>query len=174
MQQTGQVPPLAYVIVGVLVLGMLYFRARRMARARPLNLGSLWVIPLVFVAITGLTLFETPPAAGDVPWLIVALVLGGLLGWQRGRLMKIWVEPADGQLMVQGSPWAMIFLVAIILLRMGLRSGLEMEAQSWAISPALINNAFVLFALGLFGVMRAEMALRAKRLSAEHAGGPGA
>ena len=149
MQQTGQVPPLAYIIVGVLVLGMLYFRARRMARARPLNLGSLWLIPLVFVA----------------------LFLGGLLGWQRGRLMKIWVEPADGQLMVQGSPWAMIFLVAIILLRMGLRSGLEMEAQSWAISPALINNGFVLFALGLFGVMRAEMALRAKRLSAEHAGG---
>lgn len=164
MQQTGHLPPLAYIIAGVVVLGMLYFRARRMARKRPLNLGSLWVIPLVFVAITGFTLFETPPAIGDLPWLVVALALGGLLGWQRGRLMKIWVEPTDGQLMIQGSPWALIFLVAIILLRMGLRSGLQMEAQNWALSPALINNAFVVFALGLFGVMRAEMALRAKKL----------
>lgn len=171
MQQAGQTPLMAYVIVGVLILGMMYFRARRMARKRPLRLATLWIIPAVFLLITGLTVAETPPAMGDVPWLIVAFVVGGALGWQRGRLMKIWVEPEDGQLMVQGSPWALIFLVAIILLRMALRSGLEMEAQTWAIGPALINDGFVVFALGLFGVMRAEMALRANRLSKAHAAG---
>jgi hypothetical protein len=54
-----------------------------------------------------------------------------------------------------------------------LRGGLELEAQSWAISPTLINDGFVIFALGLFGVMRAEMALRAVRLGKAHAEGRG-
>ncbi|HEX7711337.1 MAG TPA: CcdC protein domain-containing protein [Sphingomonadaceae bacterium] len=150
------------------ILGMLYFRARSMARKRPLKPATLWIIPAVFLLITGLTIAETPPSARDLPWLVVALALGGALGWQRGRLMKIWREADDGRLMVQGSPWALIFLVAIILLRMGLRSGLQMEAQNWAISPALINDGFVLFALGLFGVMRGEMALRARKLANTH------
>jgi hypothetical protein len=38
------------------------------------------------------------------------------------------------------------------------------------ISPALINDAFVVFALGLFGVMWVEMWLRAKRLRNETPG----
>ena len=51
-----------------------------------------------------------------------------------------------------------------------LRGGLEMEADAWVISPALINDAFVVFALGLFGVMWVEMWLRAKRLRNETPG----
>jgi hypothetical protein len=67
----------------------------------------------------------------------------------------------------------LLFLVALILLRVGLRSGLEMEAEAWAVSPALINDGFILFALGLFGVMRVEMALRATRLGRDHAAANG-
>jgi hypothetical protein len=171
MQPHAQTPLVAYLVPALAIMVGLFFRARAMSRKRPLSQGTLWVIPALFLAITVANFVGYPPALGDVPWLVVAAVLGGLLGWQRGRLMKIWVEPQDGQLMVQGSPWALIFLAALILLRIGLRSGLEMEAQSWAISPALINDGFVVFALGLFGVMRAEMALRAKGLREAHAAG---
>jgi hypothetical protein len=171
MQPHAQTPLMGYVIFGVVIIVVLYFRTRSMARKRPLRFETLWIVPALFLAITGYTLFEMPPAILDLPWLAVAAVLGAALGWQRGRLMKIWVEPEDGRLMVQGSPWALIFLVAIILTRMALKSGLEMEAQSWAISPALLNDGFVVFALGLFGVMRAEMALRAARLSKAHGEG---
>ena len=36
-------------------------------------------------------------------------------------------------------------------------------------TPALINDAFVMFAVGLFATQRAEMALRARRLKQQHA-----
>lgn len=171
MQPHAQTPLLAYLAPALIIMAGLFFRARSLSRKRPLSPATLWVIPALFLLITIASFVGYPPGIGDVPWLVLAAILGGLLGWQRGRLMRIWVEPADGQLMVQGSPWALIFLAALILLRVGLRSGLEMEAQSWAISPALINDGFVVFALGLFGVMRAEMALRAAKLRKAHGDG---
>ena len=166
MQQPASAPFGAYVIIGLIVVVILFFRLRGMRRKRPLRLGTLWVVPALFAAIAALNFWQFPPSWGDAPWLAVALALGGALGWQRGRLMHIWAEP-DGELMMQGSPWAILFLVALILVRVLLRSGLELEKEAWAISPALINNAFVVFALGLFGVMRAEMWVRAVKLKRE-------
>jgi hypothetical protein len=78
--------------------------------------------------------------------------------------MKIWIEPETGDLVTQGSGWAVVFLVALIVLRSVLRTGLQYEAGEGAISVALINNVFVLFAVGLFATQRAEMAIRASRL----------
>jgi hypothetical protein len=43
-----------------------------------------------------------------------------------------------------------------------------------AITPALINDTFVVFAVGLFGVQRLEMALRSQRLMQQHAAGAAA
>jgi hypothetical protein len=170
MQQSAEMPVQGYVLIGLIVLVVLFFRIRGMSRKRPLNVNTLWVIPAVFVGIAALNFYQYPPTWADAPWLAVAFLLGAALGWQRGRLMKIWAEP-DGQLMMQGTPWAILFLVALIALRAALRSGLEMEAEEWAISPALINDGFIVFALGLFGVMRVEMWVRAVRLRREHAAG---
>jgi hypothetical protein len=167
--QSANPPLLAYAISGVLLIVVLYFRMRRLSKPRRLRIGTLWIIPALFLLITVGNFVGYPPSAGDIPWLVVAFALGAVLGWQRGKLMKIWVAPEGGELMMQGSPWAIIFLVVLILLRMLLRGGLALEADSWAISPALINDGFVIFALGLFGVMRVEMALRAVKLGRQAA-----
>lgn len=173
-----QSPPpssLYSILISALVIGVvLFFRARRMSVKRPLNLGTLWIVPVVFVAIGAITLAQFPPHGTDWLWLGLALVLGVALGWQRGRLMKIWVEPESGRLMTQGSGWALVFLVVLIVLRMVLRTGLTMEARTGAVSPALINSTFVFFAIGLFGTQRGEMALRALRLRKAHVDAGGA
>ena len=149
----------------IVVVVVLVLRGRRMTVKRPLKPGGLWFVPAIFIAVGALSLFEFPPHGWDWAWLSLALVLGTALGWQRGRLMKIWIEPETGQLVTQGSAWAVVFLVVLILLRTLLRTGLQYEAGSGAIQPALINNVFVAFAVGLFTTQRAEMALRASRLS---------
>jgi CcdC-like protein len=168
-----QSPPASNVyslLISALVIGVvLFFRARRMSVKRPLNLGALWIMPAVFLAASVLTLAQFPPRGFDWLWLAVALLLGAALGWQRGRLMKIWVEPETGKLMSRGSGWALVFLVVLIVLRMALREGLVMEANSGAIDMGLINGAFVVFALGLFGMQRGEMALRGRRIQAAYA-----
>lgn len=160
------------IIIPILVIGVvLLFRVRRMRVKQPLKLGSLWMVPGIFLVIAGLTLAQFPPRGLDWAWLTVALLLGAALGWQRGRLMKIWVDPESGRLMTQGSGWALVFLVVLLVLRMALREGLIMEANAGAIDMGLINSAFVVFAFGLFGTQRGEMAMRAARLTKADANG---
>jgi membrane protein CcdC involved in cytochrome C biogenesis len=158
------------IVIPLLVIGVvLFFRVRRMSVKRPLKLGTLWIVPAIFFVIGALTLAQFPPHGMDSAWLAVALLLGVALGWQRGRLMKIWVDPESGGLMTQGSGWALVFLVVLLALRMLLREGLVMEANAGAIDMGLINGLFVIFGFGLFGTQRAEMALRAMRLTKAHA-----
>ena len=47
-----------------------------------------------------------------------------------------------------------------------------MEANAGAIDMGLVNGLFVVFALGLFGTQRAEMAVRASRLKQAAADDP--
>ncbi|MBD3729687.1 MAG: DUF1453 family protein [Sphingomonadales bacterium] len=141
---------------------VLYFRSRRLVTPRPLTPGRLWIVPVLMAAIFASTLYQHPPAGLDWVWLVLVLVVGGVLGWHRGKLIRIWRDPESGQVMAQGSILAVIFLVALVLIRFALRAGLAYEGA--AVDAALFGNLFIAFAVGLFGVQRAEMALRAKRL----------
>lgn len=162
---SGQQPNLiTYGIVLLVVVVMLAFRARRMARRRPLTLDRLWIIPAVFIAIAMITLVQFPPHALEWLWLALALAIGVGLGWQRGRLMDISVDDEAGRLMVQASPWAIFFLIILVVVRTVVKSGLGYEAQAGGLSPALINDVFVVFAVGLFATQRVEMYLRGSRL----------
>lgn len=141
---------------------VLYFRSRRLVTPRPLTPGRLWIVPVLMAAIFASTLYQHPPAGLDWVWLVLVLVVGGVLGWHRGKLIRIWRDPESGQVMAQGSILAVIFLVALVVIRFALRAGLAYEGAE--VDAALFGNLFIAFAVGLFGVQRAEMALRAKRL----------
>jgi hypothetical protein len=61
----------------------------------------------------------------------------------------------------------MIFIVAILAIRFALRGLAMTQASSLHLSIAMITGAFMAFAVGLFGVQRVEMFLRASRLLSE-------
>ncbi len=157
-QQTQLVIPLL-VIVPVLAL-----RWRRMAKARPLAWRYLWVRPLIFLLGAAILMAVTPPSLGDVPWLALGLVLGAAAGWQWGRAMAIEMHPENGTLMVKGSNLAMLVLVALILVRLGLKAGLQMEAATWHIDVALITDVFICSSVGIFSMRAMEMYLRARKV----------
>ena len=58
----------------------------------------------------------------------------------------------------------MFFLIALILVRAGARTILGQETN---VSPAMITDPLIAFALGMFTLTRLEMYLRAKRLLEE-------
>lgn len=155
---------IAYGIGLVIAVAIIAFRSHRMSKPRELSFGRLLLVPLLILAITASTLAQHPPAGLDVVWLGLAFVAGAAVGWQRGRLMKIWIDADTGKTMIQGSVWAIVFLVALVAMRMALRAGLAYEAEAGAFDPALVSSLFMVFALGLFGTQQAEMGLRAKRL----------
>ena len=157
-------PYLIGIVVLVVVMG---FRLRRMSQMRPLKVEWLWVTPAILAALTVVSLIPQPPQGIDWAWLAGALVLGGALGWWRGKMMHISVDPETHALNTKASPAAMIFIVAIIAIRFALRGVAMGEASTLHLSVGVITGAFMAFAVGLFGVQRLEMALRATRLLGE-------
>ena len=80
--------------------------------------------------------------------------------------MAIEVHPEDGTLMVSGGQAALLVLVVLILLRLGLRTGLAVEGQAMHLDVLLISDACIVFTAALFTVRAIEMYIRAKRLMA--------
>jgi hypothetical protein len=160
------------VIPLLLAVPLLYWRMRRLARSRPLNLRRLWVGPILFVLLAALALLGPQKGlhAAPVPqdWAIMAVVtlLGAAAGWHWGRVMAIEVHPGNGTPMVRGGQAAIPVLAALILLRTGLRYGAQMEAAAWHLNAVLIADASILFSVALFCVRNLEMYLRARRIMA--------
>lgn len=172
-RQMSQQQALQFFLPILILLPVLFFRMRRMTRAQPLKLNRLWIRPAFILAAAWLVLFV--PAQHhtikmlmpqDWLWLGLAAGLGAVAGWYWGRTMAIHVHPEDGTLMVRGGQAAMLVLLILILFRLGLRTGLSLEAKSWHLDMVLVSDASIVFIALLSTLRSAEMYLRARRLMA--------
>lgn len=146
---------------GVIVL-VIALRWRRLSRAQPLTLERLWIFPAILVAVTVALYWAHPPRGWAWAFCAGALLLGAALGWQRGRLMTITIDPDTHALNQRASPAALLFLVALIVARQGARAAAQ--TGSFHIDPVAVTDVLLAFALGLFVTTRLEMYLRGKAL----------
>lgn len=154
---------LPFAIIGVIVL----LRLRSMRGERKLDLKSLWVVPVIYLALVAFLFTALPPSILGWELILAGLMLGLLVGWYRGRMIAIRRDPETGELRQKASPLAMLLLVAIIVLKLGARQVFGDAAASSASSPAmLMTDAFIGFALGLLSATRIEIYTRARRLLA--------
>ncbi len=160
-------PWISYAItVGIIVIVMA-LRMRRMGKMRPLKLETLWIVPAIYLVVAAVMLFELPPTGLVGIASIAAVAIGAAVGWQRGKMMHIHVDPATHALNQKASPAAIIFLIVLIVVRTGARTVL---GQNGSVSPAMLTDPLIAFALGMFTLTRLEMYLRAKRLLEEARG----
>jgi membrane protein CcdC involved in cytochrome C biogenesis len=151
------------ITIGIVVIVMA-LRFRSMGKIRPLKLDSLWVVPSMYVVVAALMFIGLPPTGWVAIASAVGLLIGAAVGWQRGKMMHIHVDPETHALNQKASPAAMFFLVALIVVRAGARTVL---GQTGGVSPAMLTDPLIMFAVGMFSVQRVEMYLRAKRLLEE-------
>jgi len=154
------------ITIGIIVIVMA-LRLRRAGQMRPLKLGSLWVVPVLYLAVAAIMFAQLPPTGWVTIACGVALLIGAAVGWQRGKMMHIHVDPETHALNQKASPAAMLFLVALIVVRMLARGMMGAEG---AVSPAMLTDPLIAFALGMFTLQRVEMYLRARRLLDEARG----
>lgn len=164
--QVHQAQPsfVTYAIMIAFIVVIMAVRMRGMSKMRPLKLGSLWIVPAIYLAVTVWMFILLPP----VGWVAIAsaagLLIGAGVGWQRGKMMHIHVDPETHALNQKASPAALFFLVALIVIRNGARAFIGSGGQ---VSPAMLTDPLIAFALGMFTLTRLEMYLRAKRLLEE-------
>jgi hypothetical protein len=153
-----------YAITIGIILVVMALRMRRMGQMRPLKLESLWVVPVLYLVVAALMFWQLPPAGWVAIASVAGLLIGAAVGWQRGKMMRIHVDPDTHALNQKASPAAMIFLIALVIVRSGARSIL---GETGGVSPAMLTDPLIAFALGMFTLTRVEMYLRAKRMLGE-------
>ncbi|RYF91102.1 MAG: DUF1453 family protein [Caulobacteraceae bacterium] len=155
-------------LIGIGIAAVVMLLRARGGKAKPMNVVTMWIVPALlfagFVAVTA-----TSHIHGlDYAWVIAAFAVGAALGWQRGRMMPIHIDPDTGKPMIKTSVAALLFILALMAARLVLRQVLEGSAASLHINPLLVTDAFMALAVGLLGVARIEMFIRARRLKAGH------
>jgi Protein of unknown function (DUF1453) len=155
----------------LIILPVLYFRLRRMAKTQALKLGQLWIRPAIFIVLAALAVLIPDPRAKplvpmDLTWLLLAAVLGAVAGWHWGRTTELHLHPENGTLMQKGSVAGIMVFLVLLLLRLGLRTGLGLEAEAWHLNMRLVTDASIIFSALLFAVRGLEIFLRARRTMA--------
>lgn len=166
MGATGQNIWITYGITAVAIGVVLALRWKRMSRVRPLRLETLWVFPTLYFALAVYMYWAHPPQGWAWGFCALALVLGAALGWQRGKFMRITVDPETHALNQSAGPAAVLFIVALILARNGARVALGTGTGDNALhlNAIAVTDMLIAFGLGLFALQRLEMYLRARRL----------
>lgn len=157
-------PLIQYAITGIVIAIVLALRMRRMSKMRPLKLEQLWIIPAIYAVLVGFLFYGMgmPTLLG---WAvcICALLVGAALGWQRGKLMHIAVDPETHALNQKASLAGLLFIVVLIVFK----NLAQYEGSAFHFNVALVTQAFGMLALGTFTMMRVEMYLRGRRLLEE-------
>ena len=138
----------------------------RNQKPRKLRIELLWIRPILFGLIIGATIWAShvPSDVVSLSIFALALALGAGLGWQRGRFMRIEVDPDTHAITSRASPVGMILIVGILGLRMALR-GLALETRSaLGVPAATVTDALILLIGAMVVTQSLEMWLRARRL----------
>lgn len=159
--------PLYQLIPVAIILVVLALRFRRLSRERPLKIERLWIVPALYVLIAGFTFWRIPPA--PMTWAIAAaaLLAGAALGWQRGRMMRITVNPETHEISQKGSLAAMAFILVLVLVRSLARNAETLGIPGMHFDVMAMTDVLIAFALGMLTMQRVEMFLRARRLLGE-------
>jgi len=160
----GQHNLISYVVTIVIVSFVLALRMRRLSQTRPLKLEWLWVVPAIYALIAAGMFASYPPTSQGWAFSALALVIGAGIGWQRGRMMHIEVDPETHVLNQKASPAAILFVIILIALRLGTRAAAQASGSYLHLNAMAATDLLIAFALGLFVTQRVEMFLRARRL----------
>jgi hypothetical protein len=156
-------PWIQYVVPIVGVALVLAVRIRRMRAARRLRLETLWILPAVYVAMVAALFHAYPPTPTGWLWCALAVVVGAAIGWYRGTMMTISVDPVTHKLNQRSSPAALILLVGLVVAR----RLVGYEFSSAGRVALLATGIGLSLGIGLLVATRLEMTLRGRRLLRE-------
>ena len=72
-------------------------------------------MPALYLVVAALMFWQLPPTGWVAIACVAGLAIGAAVGWQRGKMMHIHVDPETHALNQKASPAAMLFLVALIV-----------------------------------------------------------
>jgi hypothetical protein len=146
----------------------------RNRRPRRLHLDRLWIIPTLVVAGVGTGVILGRPPIGyhwiEIALSLLAVALGALAGWRRGRFMRIAVDAPTKTVTAHASPAGVLFILGLLAVRRAVQFEVETGAVPLPFNPAALIEPLLYFAAATVVAQRLEMWLRARRLLAQALG----
>lgn len=147
---------------------VMWRRWKSMAVAKPLKMGRMWIAPAIYVALVAAMLWAMPPSLAGWELFAAGVIGGGVIGWQRARMMHLHVDEETGALMIRQSPAGLIMILGLIVVRRFLIPSDAGGPTAPGVHPALplATDALLGFALGMLTGYAVELWRRAKELRA--------
>ena len=154
------------VITLAVVMTLLLLRNYRHRRLQP---QALWIRPVLFVILIAASAIAVPPPLTGPSLAVMALglAIGAAIGWQRGRFTRIEVHPETHAITSRASPIGMLFILAVVGARIGLRDVTYGSRDIAGVPTAAIASALVLLVGAMLIAQSIEMWLRARDLLAQ-------
>jgi len=141
----------------------------RNSRPRSLRVERLWVMPAIYLAMMVSALAAAPPPVTPIGIGLVVLgfLVGAGLGWQRARFTEIHIHPETHALSSRSSPTGMIFIFAILLLKVGAKDLQASLPNMLDVPVVAIGDALLVLGVATLTAQRLEVWRRASRMLAE-------
>ncbi|MBV8977540.1 MAG: DUF1453 family protein [Alphaproteobacteria bacterium] len=166
----------------LLIVAVIALRMTRFSKPVKVRPGRLWIGP-VYILAAMLFLLLNPmlgnPLASPyaIPLYAAAIVVGIGVGYLRARHQEFSIDPETGDVMSKASPVGLILVLAIFVLRFGLRTwmGGASPDPSRPIPPQLVlsTDAMLFFAFGMVTASAWEVWRRTRPLVLAHRAGQG-
>ncbi len=151
-----------YLVMAVAII----FMIRRNLASRRIQAGTLWVFPLILIAIAALTIAQSPPHDSvGVAILAIGALAGAVAGWYRGKFTHITLDAQTGVLTGKGSAVGLVLILALLVARYAIRTWAASHPDKGGIAIAIADAAF-LAGFATLIVSRLEMWLRCRKLMA--------
>ena len=148
----------------LVAIAVIALRAPRMMRPRRFRPAALWIGPALMVISAGMLLAVRPmPSAAHIVGIVVAFLLGCGLGVARAKLVRIAFNPETGMMTQRGTPFGILLLVGLLILRSGLRL-VAVDHPELGIDLNSATDLLLFFAFGLLGSYAAALAVVVGRL----------
>lgn len=161
------------VIISIAVIALVVvLRILRMAREQRFGIVTMWIMPAIFAALAiWVMLFEHLTRAMDIVLAVVALALGGAIGWYQGTHTTVRVDRTARAMFVKISPIGAAIFFGVLAVRVAIRmasggtfSGTATSASAVSADPGgagavnMISLLMLFVAVGLVAGLRAYLA----------------
>lgn len=147
---------------------ILVLRLRRPSVEKPVSARFLWLAPSLYLAAVSFMLVRHPPTTTGWLLALAGFVVGAALGWLRGRLFSLRVDPNSGSVLRRRSRWAITMLMGIVALRFvaNLWVGPVTDGTPSSAAALLVTDLMLGLIFGVLTATRVEVAMRVRRLLA--------
>jgi Zn-dependent protease len=138
----------------------------RNMKPRRLRLEMMWVRPLIIMSVAAgfLVLNPFPHQPYALAVIAAAAVVGTIVGFLRGRMVRVTVDPETHTAMSQASPLGVGLILLIIGARYFLSSTAGTRSGHFDAQAMLVTDALLIFGAGVVGVTGLEVWMRANRM----------